>query len=127
MCPSTRIHRQVASAERDSMIACSTQTFIIAVCPGGRLGAGLASCYAVYNSFVPRLSETGSATLPHIAASSAVPMFAAGPGALEAGGRRAYSPDARGKTGPDHCRVAPLTVGTYEVPIMSLSTGRFLR
>jgi len=52
-------------------------------------------CYAIYDSFVPRVSEIGSATLPYDVATRTRGPPGAGPGALEAAGRRAYSPHAR--------------------------------
>ncbi len=56
------------------------------------------------------------------------PSIAAGRAALEAGGRDAYSPDARGWPAPAASRAASVTAGTtHEMTIMSLSAGRFLR
>ena len=56
------------------------------------------------------------------------PSIAAGRAALEAGGRDAYSPDARGGPAPAASRAASVTVGiTHEMTIMRLSAGRSVR
>src|SRR5262245_24645043 len=59
--------------------------------------------YAIYDSIVPPLPKCGSATLPYVAARGAAGALGAGPGALEAAGRRAYSPGAR-RVGPAGAR-----------------------
>src|SRR5262252_5403009 len=62
--------------------------------------------YAFCHSFVPRVSKTRSSTLPHIAPARVAASAPGDGGALEAGGRRAYSPGARGESAPAAARAA---------------------